>query len=141
MSRGLPAPGRDYILGVDIIRFLSAVGVAAFHLTWSNPAATWGFPVGWVGVQLFFVISGLVIANSAYHSNWRRFARGRVLRLYPAAWCTLLLSWLCIAVMGTHAFEHEGVFPAAEVSAGFPGRRGQVTFCGDSIERTSHYRK
>ena len=110
MSRGLPAPGRDYILGVDIIRFLSAVGVAAFHLTWLNPAATWGFPVGWVGVQLFFVISGLVIANSAYHSNWRRFARGRVLRLYPAAWCTLLLSWLCIAVMGTHAFEHEGVF-------------------------------
>jgi len=110
MPKGSPTPGKDYIIGVDIIRFLSAVGVAAFHLTWLNPAATWDFPVGWIGVQLFFVISGLVIANSAHQSNWRRFARGRFLRLYPAAWCALLFNCLCISAVGAHAYELEGVF-------------------------------
>lgn len=51
---------------------------------------------GWVGVQIFFVISGFVIAFSACGKNARRFVRGRAERLYPAAWIcatvTLLLS-------------------------------------------------
>ena len=50
------------------------------------PAAavfTW---FGWVGVEVFFVISGFVIANSASKTSPIEFLISRALRLYPAVW-------------------------------------------------------
>ncbi len=41
---------------------------------------------GWTGVETFFVISGFVICASAKRSTPYQFLRGRVCRLYPAAW-------------------------------------------------------
>jgi peptidoglycan/LPS O-acetylase OafA/YrhL len=41
---------------------------------------------GWVGVEVFFVISGFVIANSASKSSPVEFLISRALRLYPAVW-------------------------------------------------------
>nr|WP_303651310.1 acyltransferase [Asticcacaulis currens] len=41
---------------------------------------------GWVGVEIFFVISGYVIAYSAHNTTPQRFAWGRVLRLLPGVW-------------------------------------------------------
>jgi peptidoglycan/LPS O-acetylase OafA/YrhL len=49
-------------------------------------------PFGWIGVQIFFVLSGFVIANSADGTNWLRFIRNRFLRLYPAAWVCALIA-------------------------------------------------
>jgi peptidoglycan/LPS O-acetylase OafA/YrhL len=46
-----------------------------------------------VGVQVFFVISGLVIANSAHGATPRQFLTSRFLRLYPAAWCAAAISF------------------------------------------------
>ncbi|WP_246707247.1 acyltransferase family protein [Mesorhizobium sp. NZP2077] len=69
--------------GVDILRFLAAVLVMVYHYgfwVWAYPdgisaQATGGVPPqpdigawvgsGWVGVEIFFVISGFVIAFSA----------------------------------------------------------------------------
>jgi peptidoglycan/LPS O-acetylase OafA/YrhL len=98
---------REHYYGLDLIRFGSALIVASFHLlfwSWagvlptidqtnhlfeeaatfrSAAALTW---FGWVGVQIFFLISGFVIANSAAGASPIEFLVGRVLRLYPAAW-------------------------------------------------------
>jgi peptidoglycan/LPS O-acetylase OafA/YrhL len=83
----------EYIYGVDLVRFACAVSVAVFHLTWMTAGIAWFMPFGWVGVQVFFVISGLVIANSAEGASARQFLTGRFLRIYPTAWCAAIVSY------------------------------------------------
>ena len=51
---------------------------------------------GWVGVEIFFVISGFVIANSASKSSATEFLLGRALRLYPAVWVCSTLTFLVL---------------------------------------------
>jgi len=79
--------------GIDLVRFACAAGVAAFHLTWMTPGIAWFLPFGWVGVEIFFVISGLVIANSAQGATSQQFLVGRFLRIYPAAWCAAAINY------------------------------------------------
>src|ERR1700732_970273 len=88
---------RSYIYGIDVIRFLAALSVVGFHLGYLNNAADFKaiWPVtwfGWIGVEVFFVLSGFVIANSANGANPMQFLKGRALRLYPAAWCCAILT-------------------------------------------------
>lgn len=92
------------ILALDLLRFACAALVVAFHYLTVFPLATtsatrlfdpdlrlpaggaaWTW-CGWVGVELFFVLSGYVIALSAGGSTRRDFLVRRVLRLAPAAW-------------------------------------------------------
>lgn len=102
------------ILAIDLTRFACAALVMGYHYSaafWSMPdgrvasalqgvAAT---PVplaraGLVGVELFFVISGMVIARSAVGASWQHFLGRRVLRLVPAAWiCATLTALVLIA--------------------------------------------
>ena len=87
-----------YFYGIDIIRFFSAISVMSFHFGYVSEAAnfkpiwacTW---FGWVGVEIFFVISGFVIANSARGVSATEFLRGRILRLYPAVWLCATLTF------------------------------------------------
>jgi exopolysaccharide production protein ExoZ len=95
---------QSYMYGVDVIRFMAAVLVGLFHLTWlikSTSPVAW---YGWVGVQVFFVISGFVIAQSAQHATPRKFAWSRFMRLYPAAWiCAVINLCALIYLYGTSA--------------------------------------
>ena len=75
----------SYIWGLDLIRFAAAAMVVLFHLSWKNEDPDLGFAAGWVGVEIFFVISGFVIMGSASATNVATFARRRFARLYPAA--------------------------------------------------------
>ena len=57
-----------YFDTIDILRGFAAISVVVYHVIehfqWSNFPATWPwlwFRVGWMGVDLFFVISGFVI--------------------------------------------------------------------------------
>lgn len=89
---------RTPIYGLDFCRFFAASSVVFYHLgfrEFNDPTSNFGLPMfhpawsgacnwGWVGVQIFFVISGLVIAYSALGASWLSFARGRVTRLLPA---------------------------------------------------------
>lgn len=77
---------RSYVYGIDVIRFAAAILVALFHLTWLEKSVSSLAWYGWIGVQVFFVISGFVIAQSANNTTPIKFARSRFLRLYPAAW-------------------------------------------------------
>ncbi|GAA2706358.1 acyltransferase family protein [Actinoplanes palleronii] len=99
-SRRLPA--------LDGLRFLAALSVAVFHLVacadnsrvvlWGQPAAEvfgTGYLIasyGWVGVPLFFMISGFVICMSAWNRTPAEYGTSRLIRLYPAFWFCVLLT-------------------------------------------------
>jgi len=81
------------IAGLDLIRFAAAFLVMLFHVAFqADHVLTSSAWFGWVGVQIFFVLSGVVIANSAEHRPAAGFLRGRILRLYPAVWICATVS-------------------------------------------------
>lgn len=90
---GKPAPDTR-LAGLDLLRFVAAFAVLMFHFGYAGATrgtmAT-GFPAiadvakyGFLGVDLFFLISGYVITASAYGRSWQEFAIARFIRLYPA---------------------------------------------------------
>lgn len=115
-----------YYHGLDVVRFLSACAVCLFHLGFYGWAANYStlvmiFPdsarydfftpvawMGWVGVEIFFVISGFVIANSANGASPFAFARSRLLRLWPAAWICATLTLLVRMFAGESFGELDG---------------------------------
>ncbi|MCW3814987.1 acyltransferase [Micromonospora sp. DR5-3] len=101
------APARLYVL--DGLRLVAALLVVAFHFTvFSRP---WGVPngaalpavvpvtqFGWLGVYLFFLISGFVICMSAEGRGLAQFATARITRLYPAYWFAVLATTAVVAL-------------------------------------------
>ncbi|NJC72735.1 acyltransferase [Planosporangium thailandense] len=90
---------------VDGLRLVAAVMVMAYHYSFHAPNTAWGgrstalFPhtalvtgFGWLGVELFFIISGFVICLSAWDRGVGQFFVSRVVRLFPA---------YCFAVVAT----------------------------------------
>lgn len=86
--------------GLDLIRFAAALMVVFYHFTYVGPgqlgargadlyaAFAPAQPLTsalWVAVQIFFVLSGVVIAFSAQGRSAGAFIRRRATRLYPAA--------------------------------------------------------
>jgi peptidoglycan/LPS O-acetylase OafA/YrhL len=107
---------------LDPLRFAAALGVAVFHqMFWSWAWSSIGVPgferyvaadvlfpsaapftwFGWVGVEIFFVISGFVIANSASESSPTEFLLGRALRLYPAVWVCATATLIVLLLFGS----------------------------------------
>ena len=89
---------------IELLRFVCAVAVMACHygvgfwrapgvrpammldgIGYRAPSEGW-LQFGWLGVEIFFVISGMMIARSAVGSSAGDFLRRRVLRLAPGAW-------------------------------------------------------
>lgn len=84
---------------LDALRLIAAVAVVFYHLTYSNSTSTQLFPslnwftrYGYLGVDLFFVISGFVILWSAQGRTLWQFTVSRVARLYPLFWLALAMS-------------------------------------------------
>lgn len=106
-------------LGLDLIRFWAAGLVVLYHLCfypWTYDSAPPALEfrrelaplaaftsAGWVGVPIFFVLSGVVIAASATGRGWIDFVQRRALRLYPAAWiCGSITALVCVAAGEPH---------------------------------------
>jgi exopolysaccharide production protein ExoZ len=106
-----------YVYGIDAIRFIAAMFVAVFHLTSRQPDGFWMMPAGWIGVQIFFVISGVVIANSATGVTPRSFAVSRVLRLYPAAWIAAAVNGVLLLVIARQAYRALGLTVVPQLGA------------------------
>lgn len=85
---------KGYYPWLDIVRFLAACLVMGTHYL----TQTLGF--GWVGAEIFFVISGLVISRSANIESAADFARRRFLRLYPAVWICATISLIALLLAG-----------------------------------------
>ena len=83
----------SYIHGLDLIRFTAALMVVFLHLSWQQHDAQITFDPGWVGVEIFFCISGFVIMSSAVGVSPIRFLERRFARLYPAAIACALINY------------------------------------------------
>lgn len=75
---------------VQSLRAIAALGVVVCH--------TQTFPAGAVGVDLFFVISGFVLAPTMRRSSAAKFAFDRFWRVYPLYWI-FSIPWLIAAAL------------------------------------------
>jgi peptidoglycan/LPS O-acetylase OafA/YrhL len=102
---------RTRVTEIDLLRFLAAVSVLLFHYTFSGYAAENLSPMpytplapiskyGWLGIELFFVISGFVILMTAVGRSLRSFVVSRLIRLYPAFWACCTITFALILAFG-----------------------------------------
>ncbi len=113
-ARAAPAErrGRGRLRELDLLRFVAALAVMAHHFT-GVPQGSWNgdprviFPslsvvtrFGHLGVNLFFLISGFVILMSAWGRTPGDFAISRVVRLFPAYWFGVVLSFVLFEIPG-----------------------------------------
>lgn len=98
---------------LDFLRFLAAFSVLLFHYSFrghaegnysplSFPFLAVVFKYGYLGVNLFFIISGFVILITAQKKNAFEFTVSRICRLYPA-----FLAGATITVVAALVFQNE----------------------------------
>jgi peptidoglycan/LPS O-acetylase OafA/YrhL len=97
------------IATLDVLRFFAAFAVVLYHFI-ARPEAT-AFqsfePVvrfGYLGVPIFFMISGYVISLSAENGSAYKFAVSRFVRLYPALWFSVLFTVVVVTLLGDDRF-------------------------------------
>lgn len=106
------ARSADRIATLDLLRLAAALAVVLFHYGYRGAAGT--VPMmslafselapsakyGFLGVDLFFVISGFVIAASAEGRTAMQFAIARAGRLYPAFLVAMTLTAVVLVASG-----------------------------------------
>lgn len=87
-----------YVANIDLLRAIAVLSVFAHHAY-----AMTGFSIpyfdhagGLVGVQLFFILSGYLISESAAKHPMRSYLAHRFFRIFPAYWIAMLL----VSVLG-----------------------------------------
>ncbi|GAB3679517.1 acyltransferase [Angustibacter aerolatus] len=105
------------LAALDGLRFVAALAVVLYHFTgirsthWGTTDPTPFGPLsavtryGFLGVPLFFFISGFVILMTAWGRDVPHFAASRVGRLFPAYWAGVLLTGALLLVTG-HELKH-----------------------------------
>lgn len=110
--------GRKYRRDIQVLRGLAVIAVVLFHAEESR------FPLGYLGVDVFFVISGFVVtpliirifsdqSKGGRLSSLRYFYKRRFYRLAPALAVTLAISGILIFLFGPIAdhkrFSSQGI--------------------------------
>jgi peptidoglycan/LPS O-acetylase OafA/YrhL len=110
-----PQKAENRVIGIDYMRLFAALAVMLYHYGYYFGLADGDFGakipsfpflhfawMGWVGVEIFFVISGYVITYSAAVSTPYLFARGRIKRIWPGVLICATISAL-LATFIPHA--------------------------------------
>ncbi len=95
---------------IDYLRIFGAISVLLYHYTFrsieTNGVKSSLFPCieqftkyGYLGVNLFFIISGFVILFSTSNRPAWKFAFARVDRLYPIYWVCVTISFLVMFIL------------------------------------------
>ncbi|MET8865099.1 acyltransferase [Nonomuraea sp. NPDC004580] len=100
---------------IDGLRLLAALFVVLFHYVfsgWAGGKTTVTFVTesawakyGYLGVDLFFLISGFVVLMSAWGRTPRQFVVSRVVRLYPAYWVGIAVTATVTVLLGWGLFQ------------------------------------
>src|SRR5882672_11245331 len=105
VERGPGGPSLPYLPGLDGLRAVSVVAVLLYHYRDDRSLLRGGF----LGVEVFFVISGYLItslllagARTTYRIDLRHFWTRRIRRLWPALFAMILVTGFVVAV-----FYHE----------------------------------
>ncbi len=98
-------------LGLDLLRFVAVFLVLGRHLHLPpdvSPILTTWKRGGWVGVDLFFVLSGFLVSSLLFKEYLRtggidvgRFLIRRGFKIYPAFWCMLTFTLNVLNLQGT----------------------------------------
>ncbi len=113
----IPAPARDVLPGIQLLRGVAAVMVVLSHTNtmMSHPEffsrSPFGFELtGEFGVAIFFVISGFIIAYVSMDAQLaprlatREFAWRRAIRILPFMWLCVI-GYNVLSFVGTHQVE------------------------------------
>jgi peptidoglycan/LPS O-acetylase OafA/YrhL len=109
-------PGsRRRLFEVDALRFAAAFAVVLYHYTFADFAGGLTherfYPLslvtryGYLGVDLFFVISGFVVLMTAMNRRPAQFVISRTVRLYPAFWAAVTITTLVLVLFGAGQFH------------------------------------
>ncbi|MDA0632869.1 acyltransferase [Nonomuraea sp. MCN248] len=105
----------DRLYELDGLRLAAALCVVLYHYAFSGPVGgtttiTYGeisglAKYGYLGVDLFFLISGFVVLMSAWGRGPRAFAASRLARLYPAYWLGVAVTAAVTVTLGRGLFD------------------------------------
>ena len=104
-------PPQQRMLALDLLRLVAAAAVWLYHCCYLDPvfheAPYHVAPTlssfaryGYLGVPVFFMISGFVIAASARGRSRLGFVRARAIRLYPAFLIALIPTLIALTASG-----------------------------------------
>jgi peptidoglycan/LPS O-acetylase OafA/YrhL len=103
-------------LGIDLLRGLAVMLVLFRHSTFSGLL----HDIGWIGVDLFFVLSGFLVSSLVFNEykatgsfKFKMFFLRRGFKIYPAFYFYLVVS-LCVNYF-EHGISYETRFILAEV--------------------------
>jgi peptidoglycan/LPS O-acetylase OafA/YrhL len=98
---------RGRVPELDLLRFTAAAAVVVFHFyvllpgnTTFEQAISVSSRFGFLGVPLFFMISGFVILWTAFNRSPGQFVLARLCRLYPSYWVCVLITSAVLAAAG-----------------------------------------
>jgi peptidoglycan/LPS O-acetylase OafA/YrhL len=88
---------------LDLLRFIAAMSVVLYHYGYHDTLGTLGSQVtrfGFLGVHLFFMISGFVILWTAVGKSPFAFIVSRISRLYPSFWIGVAMTATVLICLG-----------------------------------------
>ena len=101
---------------LDLLRFFAALAVVFHHYSLDGFAAEsmtiMPYPLlasiskyGYLGVELFFMISGFVILMTASNGDLKKFVISRLIRLYPAFWVCCSITFFFTLAIGASDYS------------------------------------
>ncbi len=116
------------VFELDVLRFFAAIVVVVYHLTYRQIDGDWLFPAvdafsryGYLGVNLFFLISGFVIIWSADGRSPKQFLINRFSRLYPIFWVSIAITIVALYFLQGITFDFYRIFANMTMAAGYLG--------------------